>query len=79
AAVIYQTPHSADAALYPAQCPQLQPRWRELPARLIDIGFWGRWWVLTARLRHYDINEDDFASLPPQLRRLELQQLRSHR
>ncbi|XP_074666717.1 LOW QUALITY PROTEIN: mitochondrial import inner membrane translocase subunit Tim29 [Strix aluco] len=78
-AVVYEAPHGAEAALYPARCRHLQPRWRDFPARLLDVGFWGRWWVLGARLRDCDINEEDFGGLPARLRRLDPHQLRSER
>ncbi|NXT29418.1 TIM29 translocase, partial [Syrrhaptes paradoxus] len=78
-AVVYDAPHAADAALYPALCRHLQPRWRELPRRLLDVGFWGRWWVLAARLRDCDVNEEEFRALPPTLRRVRSRHLRSHR
>ncbi|KAM9612438.1 mitochondrial import inner membrane translocase subunit Tim29 [Morphnus guianensis] len=77
-AVVYEAPHAADAALYPARCPHLRPRWRELPGRLLDVGFWGRWWVLGARLRDCDVNEEEFGGLPAHLRRLSPHHLRSH-
>ncbi|XP_075594277.1 mitochondrial import inner membrane translocase subunit Tim29 [Balearica regulorum gibbericeps] len=78
-AVVYEDPHADDAALYLARCRHLRPRWRELPGRLLDVGFWGRWWVLGARLRDCDINEEEFGGLPARLRRLDPRQLRSHR
>ncbi|NXY52138.1 TIM29 translocase, partial [Ceuthmochares aereus] len=79
AAIVYEAPHAADAALYSAQCRHLEPRWRDLPGRLLDVGFWGRWWVLAARLRDCDINEEEFAALPERLRQIHPDQLRSHR
>ncbi|NXF89128.1 TIM29 translocase, partial [Eubucco bourcierii] len=78
AAVIYEAPHAADAALYPARCRYLRPRWQQLPDRLLDLGFGGRWWVLGARLRDCDVNEEEFRELPPRLRQLRPEQLRSH-
>ncbi|XP_055556008.1 LOW QUALITY PROTEIN: mitochondrial import inner membrane translocase subunit Tim29, partial [Falco cherrug] len=77
-AIVYDAPHAADAALYAARCRHLQPRWRELPGRILDVGFCGRWWVLAARLRDCDINEEEFGALPARLRRLDPRQLRSH-
>ncbi|XP_064293324.1 mitochondrial import inner membrane translocase subunit Tim29 [Phalacrocorax carbo] len=79
AAVVYEAPHADDTALYPARCRYLRPRWRDLPARLLDVGFWGRWWVLGARLRDCDVNEEEFLGLPARLRRVDPHQLRSHR
>ncbi|NXW39595.1 TIM29 translocase, partial [Phaetusa simplex] len=78
-AVVYETPHPADAALYRARCRYLRPRWRDLPGRLLDVGFGGRWWVLGARLRDCDVNEEEFQGLPERLRRVETHHLRSHR
>ncbi|NXX87399.1 TIM29 translocase, partial [Urocolius indicus] len=78
-AVVYEAPHSSDASLYAATCRHLAPGWLELPGRLLDVGFWGRWWVLRARLRDCDVNEDEFAALPERLRRMDAQQLLSHR
>ncbi|NXI92693.1 TIM29 translocase, partial [Psophia crepitans] len=53
------------------------PRWSEFPRRFLDVGFWGRWWVLSARLRDCDVNEEEFAALPPRLRRPDPRQVRS--
>ncbi|XP_054039510.1 LOW QUALITY PROTEIN: mitochondrial import inner membrane translocase subunit Tim29-like, partial [Rissa tridactyla] len=79
-AVVYETPHPPPtAALYRACCRYLRPRWRELPGRLLDVGFAGRWWVLGARLRDCDVNEEEFQGLPERLRRVETHHLRSHR
>ncbi|NXW52926.1 TIM29 translocase, partial [Nyctiprogne leucopyga] len=79
AAVIYETPEGGDTASYRALCPHLRPRWRDWPGLVLDVGFWGRWWVLGRRLRDHDVNEEEFAALPAPLRRLEPRQLRSHR
>ncbi|NXI34033.1 TIM29 translocase, partial [Galbula dea] len=78
-AVVYEAPQAAEAALYRAQCRYLRPRWRELPGRVLDVGFCGRWWLLGRRLRDCDINEEEFEGLPARLRRIEPQHLRSHR
>ncbi|KAM8987291.1 mitochondrial import inner membrane translocase subunit Tim29 [Ara ararauna] len=78
-AVVYEAPHGAGAQLYGSRCPYLRPRWREAPARVLDVGFGGRWWLLRRRLRDCDVNEEEFAALPPPLRRLEPRQLRSQR
>lgn len=77
AAVVYEAPHDEAVALYRARCPHLAPRWPQLPGRLLDVGFGGRWWVLAAKTRDCDVNEEEFGSLPPHLRRVEARQLRS--
>ncbi|KAH0628639.1 hypothetical protein JD844_010021 [Phrynosoma platyrhinos] len=75
--VVYEAPFDAGADLYLAHCPHLQPRWAELPGRLLDVGFWGRWWVLRARMRDADINEEEFRHLPERLRTLSFHHLHS--
>ncbi|NXX23994.1 TIM29 translocase, partial [Podargus strigoides] len=57
----------------------LRPRWADFPGRLLDVGFGGRWWVLGARLRDCDVNEEEFGALPERLRSLGSRHLRSHR
>uniref|UniRef100_A0A8C4KEC9 Translocase of inner mitochondrial membrane 29 n=2 Tax=Dromaius novaehollandiae TaxID=8790 RepID=A0A8C4KEC9_DRONO len=76
-ALVYEAPFDAEAALYLARCRYLQPRWRELPGRLLDVGFWGRWWVLRARMRDCDVNEEEFRRLPERLRAVSYHHLHS--
>ncbi|XP_066063825.1 mitochondrial import inner membrane translocase subunit Tim29 [Chamaea fasciata] len=71
-------PHGEDAALYRARCPHLRPPFWAF-GDLLDVGFWGRWWLLEDELRDGDINEEEFGHLPEPLRRLEPRQLRSER
>ncbi|NXW83681.1 TIM29 translocase, partial [Alopecoenas beccarii] len=78
AAVVYESPHTAGAAGYAQRCRYLRPRWWEAPRRVLDVGFLGRWWVLSWRCRDYDVNDEEFAALPERLRRLRPSQLRSH-
>ncbi|NXH37836.1 TIM29 translocase, partial [Dicaeum eximium] len=73
-AVAGTDPHGRDPALYSARCPHLRRR-----GELLDLGFLGRWWVLEAALRDWDINEEEFGHLPEELRRLQPGQLRSER
>ncbi|XP_015472345.1 mitochondrial import inner membrane translocase subunit Tim29-like, partial [Parus major] len=77
-AVAGADPHGRDPALYSARCPHLRPRLWQLGAPL-DVGFWGRWWLLEEALRDSDINEEEFGHLPERLRRLEPRELRSER
>ncbi|XP_068939156.1 mitochondrial import inner membrane translocase subunit Tim29 [Petaurus breviceps papuanus] len=75
--VLYEAPYDPEASLYQARCRHLQPRWADFPGRVLDVGFLGRWWVLSARMRDFDINDDEFRHLPPHLRTLAEHQLRS--
>ncbi|XP_067170731.1 mitochondrial import inner membrane translocase subunit Tim29 [Apteryx mantelli] len=76
-ALVYEAPFDAEAGLYLAQCRYLQPRWCELPGRILDVGFWGRWWVLHAKMRDCDINEEEFRFLPEHLRAVSFHNLHS--
>ncbi|XP_070778651.1 mitochondrial import inner membrane translocase subunit Tim29 isoform X2 [Enoplosus armatus] len=62
--VVYRTDYDPDATLYEAQCSNLSARWRELPQRMLDVGFAGHWWILNSKMKDYDVNEDEFKHLP---------------
>lgn len=66
--LVYRGDHEPDTDLYEAQCSSLATPWRELPRRVLDVGFAGRWWVLDSKMKDYDINEDEFKHLPPHMR-----------
>lgn len=78
-AVAYEAAFPDDAALYRARCPHLAPAWTALPARLLDLGCCGRWWLLRRAMRDCDVNAEEFAALPPPLRRLDFHHLHSAR
>ncbi|KAM8844886.1 mitochondrial import inner membrane translocase subunit Tim29 [Spinachia spinachia] len=65
--LVYLLDHEPDTTLYEAQCSSLSAPWRELPRRILDVGFVGRWWVLDSKMKDYDINEDEFKHLPPHM------------
>ncbi|XP_077414254.1 mitochondrial import inner membrane translocase subunit Tim29 [Vanacampus margaritifer] len=62
--LIYFNDHTPDSKLYEAQCSSVSVLWRELPRRVMDVGFAGHWWILDSKMTNYDVNEDDFAYLP---------------
>ncbi|RVE75450.1 hypothetical protein OJAV_G00017280 [Oryzias javanicus] len=63
-AVVYSVDYDPDASLYEAQCSSLSVPWRELPHRVLDVGFCWRWWVLESKMKDYDVNEEEFRHLP---------------
>nr|XP_015096382.1 mitochondrial import inner membrane translocase subunit Tim29 [Vicugna pacos] len=75
--LVYEAPFDAQTSLYQARCRYLQPRWTDFPGRILDVGFVGRWWVLGARMRDCDINDDEFVYLPVHLRVVGPHQLHS--
>lgn len=62
--VVYSTDYDPDTTLYEAQCSNLSVPWRELPRRVLDVGFAGRWWILDSKMKDYDVNEGEFKHLP---------------
>ncbi|KPP62558.1 hypothetical protein Z043_119249 [Scleropages formosus] len=67
ASVMYRADYDPATGLYEARCSFLSAPWAELPGRVLDVGFAGRWWLLDARMRDYDVNEEEFQHLPPAL------------
>ncbi|XP_070837550.1 mitochondrial import inner membrane translocase subunit Tim29 [Chaetodon trifascialis] len=62
--LVYCADYDPDATLYEAQCSNLSVPWRELPQRVLDVGFVGRWWILDSKMKDYDVNEEEFKHLP---------------
>lgn len=63
-ALVYHSDFDPDVTLYEARCSNLSVPWRELPRRLLDVGFVGRWWILDSKMKDYDVNEEEFKRLP---------------
>lgn len=64
----YRADFDPDVTLYEAQCSNLSVPWRELPQRMLDVGFLGYWWILDSKMKDYDVNEDEFKHLPEHMR-----------
>uniref|UniRef100_UPI0037E8C732 mitochondrial import inner membrane translocase subunit Tim29 n=1 Tax=Semicossyphus pulcher TaxID=241346 RepID=UPI0037E8C732 len=62
--LVYQADYDPDSVLYEAQCSNLSVPWRELPQRILDVGFVGYWWVLDSKMKDYDVNQEEFKHLP---------------
>nr|XP_060614684.1 mitochondrial import inner membrane translocase subunit Tim29-like [Anolis sagrei ordinatus]XP_060619457.1 mitochondrial import inner membrane translocase subunit Tim29 [Anolis sagrei ordinatus] len=75
--LIYEVPFDEGADLYQVHCKYLEPRWAEFPGRILDVGFWGRWWVLHSKMQDSDINEEEFRHLPEHLRTISFHNLHS--
>lgn len=63
-AVVYRADYDPDTMLFEAQCSNLSVPWRELPQRMVDVGFIGYWWILDSKMKSYDVNEEEFKHLP---------------
>lgn len=62
--LVYHSDYDPNVTLYEAQCSNLSVPWRELPQRVLDVGFAGRWWILDSKMKDYDMNEEEFKQLP---------------
>lgn len=62
--LVYRADFDPDVMLFEAQCSNLSVPWRELPRRVLDVGFVGAWWILDFKMRDYDVNEAEFKHLP---------------
>lgn len=62
--LVYCADYDSNATLYEAQCSNLSIPWRELPQRVLDVGFAGQWWMLLSKMKDYDINQEQFKHLP---------------
>lgn len=62
--LVYCADYDPNVTLYEAQCSNLSVPWRELPQRMLDVGFVGRWWILDSKMKDYDVNEEEFKHLP---------------
>lgn len=44
------------AALYKATCTYTTPQYLKFHERVIDVGFWNKWWNLSRKMGDYDVN-----------------------
>lgn len=62
--LVFRYDFDPDVTLYEAQCSNLSVPWKELPERMLDVGFVGRWWILDSKMKDYDVNNEEFKHLP---------------
>lgn len=55
---IWLADYDKETALYKAQCEYLKPKYSTFHERIIDVGFWNKFWVLEDKMRDYDVNFD---------------------
>ena len=59
--VILERPNYKDCYNFTEVCPHLQPQWWTTHRRLIDVGFWNKWWLLEQNMTDFDVNEDSLS------------------
>ena len=52
--------------IYEAHCSYVTVGWTELPKKIIDIGFWNRWWFMSKAMENYDINPTEWGEKLPE-------------
>lgn len=53
--------YDASVDVYEARCKHLKIGWLEMfQERLLDIGFWGKWWFIEKAMEDYDINPNEW-------------------
>lgn len=62
--VVFEQNLSSDCDLYEKHCSYVQPRWKHLWSRVVDIGFMGHWFLLEKAMVNYDVNEAELAGCP---------------
>ncbi|XP_068129589.1 mitochondrial import inner membrane translocase subunit Tim29 [Hyperolius riggenbachi] len=75
--LMYEAPYDEECDLYPTHCPHLKPRLTDFPSRVLDIGFFGHWWLLQQMMKDYDINEEEFSHLPAHMKTISYNNLHS--
>ncbi|XP_022657893.1 mitochondrial import inner membrane translocase subunit Tim29-like isoform X1 [Varroa jacobsoni] len=59
--LLVRSDYSPECQLYQAQCSFNEPTYFEIISeRLVDIGFFGRWWGINWKMSDYDVNENEF-------------------
>jgi len=61
--LIWVDDFSPELAVYAARCEYIKPTFSDLRARLIDVGFLGRWWISSRKMLEFDVNEDEWDSV----------------
>lgn len=55
---VFPSPRLNGCCTYSQQCNYLLPTYKERVVKLMDIGFWGKWWILPKKMVDYDIKDD---------------------
>ena len=58
--LIIRLPNYKDCRNFMETCPQLKPHWWTMRERIVDVGFWDKWWLLEKHMIDYDVNPESF-------------------
>ena len=61
-AVMLERESSPVCQNYHVTCKYVRRRWWQRWTRVVDVGFWGRWWALNRAMVDFDVNEEELAS-----------------
>lgn len=54
--VMWLDDYGHECTLYKCTCKYLKPQWRNFHQRVVDVGFWNKWWILDEAMIDYDVN-----------------------
>lgn len=57
-AVVIRRNSSADVKMYNETCAHVQPHWWTVFNRIIDVGFWRKWYLLEKKMVDFDVNDE---------------------
>jgi len=59
--IVWLDNYDKHLGLFEAQCEYLQPTYLEiLQHRVLDVGFWNRWWFLERSMKDFDVNDEEW-------------------
>eukprot|EP00088_Acartia_fossae_P056524 TRINITY_DN6581_c0_g1_i3.p1 TRINITY_DN6581_c0_g1~~TRINITY_DN6581_c0_g1_i3.p1 ORF type:complete len:195 (-),score=5.66 TRINITY_DN6581_c0_g1_i3:5-589(-) len=58
--IIWVDDFASELGVFASQCEYTKPSFRDLRARLIDVGFLGRWWISSRKMKDYDVNSEEW-------------------
>lgn len=54
--IFWKHDNNPDLKTYHANCGYVGPDWLTFPDRIVDVGFMGRLWILSDKMKDYDVN-----------------------
>lgn len=60
--VLWFDNYGEDLGIYYSNCSYLKPQYLNFHTRIVDIGFFSKWWRLDKIMEDYDVNEEEWTS-----------------
>lgn len=56
--IVIKRNYPAEVKIYNETCGHIQPHWWTVFSRIVDIGFWRKWYVLEKKMADFDVNDE---------------------